>query len=54
MKILKRIFALILLVLTIITTSSCGTVKRDPSEFDAFADQVLSLVIGDNEIRIKE
>ncbi len=52
MKILKRIFALILLVLTIITTSSCGTVKRDPSEFDAFADQVLSLVIGDNEMVI--
>ena len=52
MKIIKRIFALILLVLTITFVPSCGTIERDPSEFDAFADQVLGLVVADNEMAI--
>lgn len=52
MKIFKRIFAFILLLLTIFTTSSCGTVKRDPSEFDDFSRQVLELVVGDSEMAI--
>ena len=52
MKFIKRIFVAILALFVIITTSSCGTPKRDASEFDDFADSVLTLVIGSDELSI--
>lgn len=53
MKFIKRIFVAILALFVIITTFSCGTPpKRDASEFDDFADSVLTLVIGSDELSI--
>ena len=52
MKILKRIFVVILLLFTMLSATSCDSIKKDPSEFNAFADQVLGLAIADNEMVI--
>ena len=53
MKYIKKLFVSLLLLIIIITSSSCGvTPTRDPSEFDDFSKQVLTLVIGSDEFAL--
>lgn len=52
MKHLKKIFVVVLLFITLLTTSSCTPSKSDPSEFKGFSEEVLSLVVGGDELTI--